>query len=271
MHDVAYGRYRFDTVAGSYLDAMEDLLVFDAYREQRIRGPIRIHGASLGCISGMNQIAQTFVNTDAEWLFLTDADMSFPVDALYRLLYAADKDTRPIMSALTFKYQLTGEDSSGGTVGEERPVILDWTKDPETGATGFVGRMRYPANTVLKCSATGMACVVIHRSVPEAILEKFGPVWHDPMPNPLHEGKTLGTDVSYWVRAGLCGFDVHVHTGVLTSHQKTCWVSQDSYVKRMSAAGIDVHEGFDTVPAPEPPKTPTQNRKERRALARTNR
>lgn len=264
-----YGRYRFDTVAGSYLDAMEDLLVYDAYRDRRIRGPIRIHGASLGCIDGMNQIAQTFVNTDAEWLFATDADMSFPVDALYRLLHAADPVERPIVSALTFKYQLTGPDSSGGTVGEERPVILDWTRDPETGATGFVGRQKYPENTVLKCSATGMACVLIHRSVPEAMLAKFGPVWHDPMPNPLHEGKLLGTDVSYWVRAGLCGFDVHVHTGVLTSHQKTCWVSQDSYVKRMALEGVDVHEGFLTAPAEEFAPEP-RNRAERRRLAKAS-
>lgn len=270
MHDVAYGRYRFDTVAGSYLDSMEDLLVFDAYRDQRIRGPIRIHGASLGCIDGMNQIEQTFVNGDAEWLFLTDADMSFAPDALYRLLHAANPSTRPIVGALTFKYQLDGADASGGVLGHEAPVILDWMKDPDTAATGFVTRKRYPTNTVLKCSATGMACVLIHRSVPEAILAKFGPVWHDPMPNPLHEGKVLGTDVSYWVRAGLCGFDVHVHTGVLTSHQKTCWVSQDSYVRRSELEGLDVHGGFDTVPAPEPEPEPV-NRASRRRLARAGR
>jgi hypothetical protein len=85
---------------------------------------------------------------------------------------AADPIERPAVGALVFKYMLTGSDNCNGQLGEERPVILDWGKD-ENGDVGFVGRRTYPTNTVIRCDATGMACVLIHRSVFERMIEAY--------------------------------------------------------------------------------------------------
>ena len=265
-HDVSYGRYRFDNVAGNYLDSMEDLIAHDLSGPRRLGGPVRVHGPSLGTIEGMNQIVEAHLATDRQWLWLTDADMGFPPDTLDRLLFAAERndagtqraEVRPMIGALVFKSPFGAAGTGRGVMGEARPVILDWGTD-EQGRQGFIGRRTYPENTVLRCGATGMACVIIHRSVHEAILERFGPTWHDPMPNPSFEGKLLGTDVSFFVRAGLCDKELYVHTGAVTNHQKTCWIGHESYKAE--------HPDYFT----DSPISASRNRAERRKLAKAGR
>lgn len=273
-HDVVYARLRFDTVTGNYLDSIEELLVRDAYGPQRIAGPVKAHVPSLGVIEGANDVCAAFLESPASWIWWTDADMGFPADVLDRLLYAAEHhengavrdDPLPAVGALVFKNMQLETDGCHGYVSEPRPVLLDYGKDPETGATGFVCRRTYPTNTVVRCDATGMACVVIHRRVHEAIRRAAldnghptGHVWHDPIPNPNHPGKFLSPDISFWMRAGIAGFPLHVHTGALTNHQKSVWVSDAEYRARNPELFTD-----------EPPsvEVPRPNRQERRRLAK---
>lgn len=269
-HDVAYARLRFDTVTGNYLDSMEELLVWDAYGPQRIGGPVKAHVPSLGVIEGANDVCAAFLDTPMQWLWWTDADMGFPHDILARLLHAADPVERPAVGALVFKNMQLESDGCHGYVTEPRPVILDYGHDPETNSVGFVCRRSYPANTVLKCDATGMACVVIHRSVHEAIRDHAlanghptGHVWHEQIPNPNHPGKYLSPDISFWMRAGIVGKALHVHTGALTNHQKSVWVSDAEY-RRANPGLIDAAGSV-----PEMVHEPKPNRAERRAMAKS--
>lgn len=254
MRDVAVAYLRFDEVTGNFLDSFSDLLAYEFQGPNNIGDALRLHVQSLGVVDGANGIEQTFLKGDLEWLFWLDCDMGFAPNVLDQLRRAADPVDRPAVSALTFKYQQTHLDGFNGYLAEERPVIMDWLDDDE-GRPTLACRRTYPENSLVRCDSVGMACVLIHRSVIQGIFDKFGPVWH----TPIHFGegapttgemeassavptKTLGPDVSFWARASSCGFPLYVHTGVGTNHQKSTWLSPNSYAARH---GTEMHDVTD--------------------------
>lgn len=259
MHDVGLAYVRFDTVTGNFLDSLVDLLVYDRVA-QDLGGDFRVHSQSLGLVDAANGICQAFVDSEMQYLFWLDGDMGFAPDTARQLRASVNDSDRPIVSALTFKYQQTHLDGYNGYLCEERPVIMDWVDLGDADGTALRSRKSYPENALVRCDATGMACVMIHRSVHEAILEKFGPVWHSPIafgdgaptsgqivPEAIRDAsraKTLGPDVSFWMRASLCDFPIYVHTGVGTNHQKATWLSPNSFRQRN---GEEVHGTTDLV------------------------
>ena len=62
-------------------------------------------------------------------------------------------------------------DGAGGYRTEAVPVIMDWGQAAD-GSQGFMCRKNYPADALVQCQATGMACTLIHRSVYEKIRAK---------------------------------------------------------------------------------------------------
>jgi hypothetical protein len=96
---------------------------------------------------------------------------------------------------------------------------------PEMGTVGIAD---YPVNALVDVAATGSACILIHRSVFEAIREEYGDTWYDRVPNP-YVGELHGEDISFCLRAGALGFPVHVHTGIRTTHLKHIWLSDVDY------------------------------------------
>lgn len=296
MHEVALAYIRFDTVAGTTLDSLGDLRYFDAVNHGLIGPVLRATTPSLGVVDSANQISRTFVEeTDAEWIFWLDCDMGFAPETLFLLHQAATEGNHAAMSALTFKYQQTHQDGLNGFLCEDRPVIMRWGQ-AQDGDLGFMCRTTYPENTPMQCQATGMACVLIHRRVYEAIAAKFGPGgehypkdpamarfmwgrnggWHSPMPAPPGAAMDmLGPDISFWSRAGMCdpSFMPFVHTGVMTNHQKTTWRSHATYEAQVGEAwrATDRGDEYRTSPPPpvdQPSPSPVMNRKQRRASAK---
>jgi glycosyltransferase involved in cell wall biosynthesis len=165
-------------------------------------------------------IAKQFIESDSEWLLSVDSDMGFAPDSLDRLLEVADPVKRPIVGGLCFASRETGQDGLGGYRTVPRPTVLVYTD--QNGKRGFRGVSYFPVNRVMQCDATGMAFVLIHRSVFERISTEYDGKFYDRIEAP--DG-FLGEDVSFCVRAGALGFPVHVHTGVRTNHHKPQWVS----------------------------------------------
>ena len=82
-------------------------------------------------------------------------------------------------------------------------------------------------------SATGAACLLVHRDALEAVWRRAGPVWFDPIA-PLSE------DLSFCVRLADAGIATHVHTGVKTVHHKGGgYLDEQAYdaVRRSSPRG----------------------------------
>jgi hypothetical protein len=226
-------------VAHSFHDSLVNLLMFDAANDRRVLrgGYIAMRYGTGGIIAARNEIAKRFLDQPAEWLFILDSDMGFEAESLERLLEVADPVTRPIVGGLCFAQKETARDGMSGFRCAPRVTILDWIRT-EAGEQ-FAGRSSYPINSVVQCSATGSACILIHRSVLERIAAESGPVWYDRIPDGA--GGLFGEDVSFCIRAGAFDFPVHVHTGVKTTHLKNLWLAE-----------ADFWRAIDVPPATQP-------------------
>lgn len=228
MTDTVALGYVYDTeVAYSFHAGVRDMLLLDATMHGRLMrgGYLACRYGTGGIVGARNKVAGQFLtDTDADWLFWLDTDMGFEPDTLERLLEVADPVERPIVGALCFAQKEIASDGKAGFRCAPRATILDWR--PLDGKRQFVGRAHYPVNSLVRCSGTGAACVVIHRTVLEKIHDEHGPTWYDPIHT---DDGPIGEDLSFCARAGALGFPVHVHTGVRTSHLKNTWVAEEDW------------------------------------------
>ncbi len=202
---------------------MTDLLMYDLGNHSRVLrgGYIAVRYSTGGIVRARNEAVRMFVDSaKSDWLFWVDTDMGFAPDTLERLLEAADPDERPIVGALCFGFKEQAPDGMGGYWSQPIPTVLDWKVLP-SGEAGFAARFDYERDAVVKCSGTGAACIVIHRSV----FDKLGPNPYEPLLNPTTD-EPLGEDLSFCALAASHDIPVHVHTGVHTSHLKPIWVGQ---------------------------------------------
>lgn len=225
--------YVHDTdVAYSFCASLMNLLMFDVANHGRIvrGGYTAVRCArSADLVDARNQAAEGFLaRPEGEWLFVVDTDMGFEPDTLERLLEVADPETRPIVGALCFAQRETEPDGMSGYRTAPRFTILDWV---ETGdGPRFMGRSTYPPGAVVKCAGTGSACILIHRSVLERMHAEYGPTWYNRIGG--SDGKLLGEDVSFCVRAGSLDIPIHIHTGVKTTHLKNVWLGEHDFWKQ---------------------------------------
>jgi hypothetical protein len=210
----------------SFLKSLELLRMFDAQNYGVLRGNYQLRCGSLGLVDARNEIAAKFLLSEDEWLLVIDTDMGFTPDSLYRLLAVAHPEKRPIVGGLAFVARQVAEDGYQGYRIRPTPTVFDW-REVDEGRKQFWSVPVYPVNTVVTVAATGSAFILIHRSAFEKIAEKYGPTWYDRTPGT--DGKLLGEDVSFCVRAWDCDIPVAVHTGVRTTHYKWHWMGETDY------------------------------------------
>jgi len=226
---VTVGYIHSDDVAYSWHHSMVEMVGYDMGSEGRIvrGGYIAMRCSSGGLVEGRNKtVAEFLASKDADWLLWLDTDMGFPADLCERLLEAADAAERPVVGALCFTQRESEPDGMGGWRCRAVPTIFDWA---QLGAgEGFLVRWDYPRDTVVRCAGTGSAAILVHRSVFSRIAARYGPCWYNQAPNPS-TGQMISEDLSFCARAGALGIPVHVHTGVVTSHMKRLWLSENDY------------------------------------------
>ena len=188
---------------------------------------------SAGVVEGRNEAARSFLESDAEWLWFVDADMGWDPDALEKLLSVASVD-RPIVGGLCFGFGPISDriDHAQAIVKVPFPTIFNLVETEDDAA--FRPQWRYVSGSVVQCSATGAAMLIIHRSVLEAIAAADVGDWFDRMKHPKAK-KLWGEDTSFCARAGLLGFPVYVHTGVRTSHAKSIFVTETTFFNQIAA------------------------------------
>lgn len=227
-----------DEPTGSFRGSYLDLLGHDLANNQRFvhNGEIGQTCGTDGIAGARNNVVRKFLKTDASWLFWLDDDMGFAPDTVDRLLEVADPDSRPIVGALCFAMRQPVRDTMHGWRTVPIPVIYDWAKDA-TDDFGFDARRHYPRNAVVQCSATGSACILIHRSVFEKVAAEYlpqGQAWYDRAklrPETLDDGAVvIAEDLSFCMRAASVGCPTFVHTGVKTTHEKKVWLGEDRYL-----------------------------------------
>ncbi len=241
----------------SWHQSIVEMLAHDMANEGHIMrgGWVAIHSGTDGLVESRNMAVKTFLaEKQADWLFWTDTDMGFKDDTLDRLLAVADPVDHPMVGALCYSQRETEPDGMGGYVTALTPTIFDWTHEKEQ--YGWQVRWRFPENEPVRCSATGSACVLIHRSVFEKVERAHGPVWYNRVPNTT-TGQLIGEDLSFCLRAGALNIPIYVHTGVEASHAKLDWFGNRQYNNQLQNEAIRRLEGEPTaviVPVMRRPK-----------------
>jgi len=227
--------------AACFAESMQDLLLHDLTGKQRVMshtfGKLGKSCGSGGIVAGRNQLAKVMCDeSPAEWLFMVDSDMGFAPDTLERLIAEADPVERPIVGALAFAHKTDGKAEFYGVRYRACPTLYDFVDLDDR--IGFTPRLEYPRDELVKVSATGGACVLIHRTVLEGVRAKYGDVWFDTITHP--KGPTVfSEDLSFCVRAAGAGFPIHVHTGIKTTHDKGGVFLDEAFYDRQQAALCD--------------------------------
>ena len=163
---------------------------------------------------GRNVLSRQFLEQDAaDWLFMCDTDMWFPADTVARLIEAADPAERPVVGALCFSQN---NDNGGG---EPYPTMYELVE--QDGDLAFIRYKKWPEDALVRVSATGAACLLIHRSALEAVEKRA-----DDLAAPwFRESQTrtalMGEDMTFCLRCAAAGIPVHVDTRVKVGHMKT--------------------------------------------------
>lgn len=226
MADTLLAYLHPNDVSASFHQSILGLLGHDLTHSQHIGPWANVRCATGGVPEGRNQVVEQFLAEPVDWLFFIDADMGFAPDILDILHATADAKLRPIVGGLCFANRETGGDGLHGFRTEARPTIYDWVQHPD-GHSRFTGRRDYPVNTVLQAGATGAACLLIHRSVIEAVAERFGPVWFDRVRGT--DGSLLGEDISFFVRTSALDFPLFINTAARTNHHKAAWIGETDF------------------------------------------
>ena len=185
-------------------------------------------GGTDGLAAARNEVVAMFLKGDASWLFWIDTDMGFQPDTVDRLVESADPVERPIVGALCFSQHLEGDDGFGGQRWLATPTAFDWITS-ETGRKGWLPKMDFRPNELVRVGGTGSACILIHRGVFEKIQAEHGPVWYDRIPNPTMNNVLIAEDLSFSLRVNALNIPMYVHTGIETTHAKTMWLGAETF------------------------------------------
>ena len=162
------------------------------------------------------QVAQQFLETKSDWLLMMDSDEQLTVEAFDKLIEAAHDTERPIVAGLVFASFETGYPYP-------QPVPTIFQDAPE----GFLPLNKYDKDSVFQVDAAGTGCLLIHRSVLEAIRADADPhqgqdwcwFWDGPI-----NGEWIGEDLQFCRRVRSLGFPIYAHTGAILSHSKSYWL-----------------------------------------------
>lgn len=201
-----------------FTQSLVNLMMFDQATERHIVGCLN-EWSSANVSASRNNLTREFLDEkDAEWLLWIDADMAFEHDALPRLLASADATDRPIVGGLCF----------GMSNGALFPTIYQFVQTPETGIT-TMRVYEYPDDGLVPCAATGAAFLLIHRKALEAMRDRAFNAAFPWFQETELGGQPAGEDITFCIRAGICGFPVHVNTSVKVGHHKSTVLDHDMF------------------------------------------
>lgn len=205
--------------------AMFATSIIDIARSQSCLGQlISLEGS--GVISRLrNQVVATFLDrTTDDWLLQIDTDQIITVEHFKKLVAAADKDERKIVSGVVHAAWDTDN-----LYPEPVPCVFKMGSDGE----GLYALHEYPEDSVVEIDAAGTGCLLVHRSVFEEMREKAdqvheGNMWCFYRDMPLNQS-WVGEDIFWSIRAKALGHKLYAHTGVQLPHKRSYWLKKEHH------------------------------------------
>lgn len=211
MPDVVAGYVHGGIVRAEFCASLLDLVTKGAAAVETVLA----YQSGPNISTGRNQLVNTFLREyTAPWLLMLDTDMVFGEDTAARLIGAADPAERPVVGALCFSQNHEGKSSYS--------TMYDLT-EPEPGRLAFARRSSWPEGECVPVSATGAACLLMHRDA-LVLVEKTSRDVAAPWFRETAVGAPLslmGEDMTFCLRCQAAGIPVHVATAVRVGHMKT--------------------------------------------------
>ncbi len=197
-------------IVNDFMTSLFTLLAFDSNHARLFEKVQPIQGAYLD--DNRNEVVRIFMQRQDKYLLFLDSDQKFSPEVIYGLIDEAERNARPILSALYFGFVADGN---------LRPV---WFIPPREGE-GIVSTIgSFQTNKVIPLAAAGMGCCLIRRDVLEAVGAAHA---DDAWPwfgrdQYVHKGRKFayGEDICFCVRASKLGFQTWGHAGVTIGHIK---------------------------------------------------
>jgi len=228
---VAIGYVHGVECAITWHDSLMNLRHYDFLHKKRTLdgGTIIARFSSANVSNSRNQLVAAFLDdTQAEWLFMVDTDMVFAPNTLEALLVNAnsDKDSEhyaPIVGGLCFAVN----------DGKLEPTMYQLVNGPD-GDMATIRYTTYPKDSMFQVSATGAACLLVHRSVFLAMRERnFNTAYPFFQETQLTDKHPVGEDVTFCFRSIQLGFPVWVNTAVHVGHQKSFIADYEGHVAQV--------------------------------------
>lgn len=207
-------------VSAFFTASLTEMLIYDHNSSRHVVGMMQ-EWSSTNVSGPRNSLTARFLDEyTAEWLLWIDSDMAWQHTAIDQLLASASKDKAPIVGGLCF----------GANADGLFPTIYSVMEID--GKLTTVRAAGYPPDAMVQVAATGAAFLLIHRSALTAIRER---AFNDVFPffqETALAGGPAGEDITFCLRAGICGIPVHVNTGVKVGHHKTQLLTEDLYLSQ---------------------------------------
>jgi hypothetical protein len=220
----------------SFAFCLTRLMVAETCRQGFPPGLIWNRFGSDQLVAARNDTVKFFLDgCQSEWALFVDADMGFPDITVQQLLDRADPEERPVVGALCFALRGNGvEDVDTQAVDLRMQPTLYTYHDLDDDA-GFLSIADYERDALVQVAGTGMACVLVHRTVLERMREQFGDCWFDRIANPKR-ATWFGEDLSFCVRAAALDVPIFVDTSLRTSHDKEgVFLTEERYDEQQAA------------------------------------
>jgi hypothetical protein len=171
-------------------------------------------------IDARNNLVRTFLEeTDDDWLWMIDADMTFDKGHVMKLWTAAFDHDVKIASGLAFIWRPEGPVPSTFYQKDDGSMWIPYDYIPEESSP---------------VDATGLASLLVHRDVFEAMQGGRHPRnrWFDFYLNDevgITGDAMTGIDVAFCLRARELGFPMVLEPNAKTKHLETIFIDQDRW------------------------------------------
>lgn len=166
--------------------------------------------------SARNDVCSMFLaESRADWLLMIDTDMAWEPEAFDKLVQTAVERHLLILGALCFTKL---KDGSGDYQSTAYDIVV------ENGQPRFKPYQELPENDVFPVQATGAAFLLAHRDALTRVASGWGndrdTLWPWFRESSL-QGRRVGEDLTFCMRARSAGIPIYVHTGVQVGHIKS--------------------------------------------------
>jgi len=199
-------------------------LASNVIAERRLQGFTGGGGARIQ--RARNQVIKDFMQSPPmfEWFWMVDADMVLPKDALKTLLHTAETKKRKLVGGLGYIYKPESNPPFLASI-----VMEALDDDPHIEESGGAIGDTYiinepPWQRYVEADATGFFCILIHRSVLEAMHAMYEPQYNNIWIDELEQGAgntPKGPDMEFFERAkAATGETPLIDTNVKCGHIK---------------------------------------------------